>query len=103
MSGDGTAGGIRLDKWLWQARFFKSRSLATRICAGGKVRVDGVAVRKPHFIVRVGTVLTFAQAREIRVVRIEALGERRGPASEARTLYTEITASIGETAAEDDG
>lgn len=103
MSGDGTAGGIRLDKWLWQARFFKSRSLATRICAGGKVRVDGVAVRKPHFIVRVGTVLTFAQAREIRVVRIEALGERRGPATEARTLYTEITASVGETAAEDDG
>lgn len=100
MSGDGAAGGIRLDKWLWHARFFKSRSLATKICAGGKVRVDGVAVRKPHFIVRVGTVLTFAQAREIRVVKIEALGERRGSAPEARELYSDVPASVGETPAE---
>ncbi len=82
--------GIRLDKWLWQARFFKSRSLASKLCAAGRVRVDGTVVAKAHYLVRVGNVLTFPQARDIRVVRIEALGTRRGPATEARLLYAEI-------------
>ena len=88
MSGDG----IRLDKWLWQARFFKSRSLASKICEAGKVRVDGEIVRKSHYTVRVGNVLTFPKARDVQVVRIEALGTRRGPATEARTLFTPIDA-----------
>lgn len=87
MSGDS---GIRLDKWLWHARFFKSRGLASRICSRGKVRINGQVVRKAHYIVRVGNVLTFPQAKEIRVVRVEALGTGRGPASEAQTLYSEI-------------
>ncbi len=82
--------GIRLDKWLWHARFFKSRSLASRMVADGKIRVGGDIVRKAHYIVRVGDVLTFPKARDIRVVRIEALGTRRGPAAEAQGLYTEI-------------
>lgn len=82
--------GIRLDKWLWQARFFKSRSLASQICAKGKVRIDGQVVRKAHYIVRIGNVLTFPKAKEIRVVRVDALGTRRGPAAEAQTLYSEI-------------
>jgi ribosome-associated heat shock protein Hsp15 len=81
------ADGIRLDKWLWQARFFKSRTLASKICAGGKVRVGGEVVRKAHHVVRVGDVLTFPRGREIFVVRIEELGTRRGPAAEAETLY----------------
>ena len=105
MEGDG----IRLDKWLWQARFFKTRGLAGRLCAAGKVRVDGVVVRKAHYAVRPGHVLTFPQARDIRVVRVEALGSRRGPAAEARTLYSEIGesrtagAGSGPGATEDDG
>jgi ribosome-associated heat shock protein Hsp15 len=82
------ADGIRLDKWLWQARFFKTRSLASKVCAAGKVRVDGEIVRKAHYVVRVGHVLTFPKARDIHVVRIEALGARRGPATEAQTLYS---------------
>ncbi len=86
MSGDG----IRLDKWLWQARFFKSRSLASKVCAAGKVRVDGEIVRKSHYTVRIGHVLTFPKARDVQVVRIEALGTRRGPAAEARELYTPL-------------
>ena len=86
MSGDG----IRLDKWLWHARFFKSRGLASKICEAGKVRVDGAIVRKSHYTVRVGDVLTFPRARNVQVVRIEALGARRGPATEARTLYTSL-------------
>ena len=87
MSGDD---GIRLDKWLWHARFFKSRSLASRICAKGRVRIDGEVVRKAHYIVRIGNVLTFPKAKEICVVRIEGLGTRRGPPTEAQALYAEI-------------
>ena len=80
--------GVRLDKWLWYARFFKSRSLASRVCIAGKVRVNGISVKKAHYIVRVGNVLTFAKSKEIRVVRVNALGTRRGPAPEAQSLYT---------------
>lgn len=81
---------IRLDKWLWQARFFKTRARATKLCAAGRVRVDSVVVRKPHYGVRPGNVLTFPQARDIRVVRIVGLGVRRGPAIEARGLYEDL-------------
>ena len=81
---------IRLDKWLWQARFFKTRSLAARIVGGGHVRVNGSKVIKPATLVGPGDILAFAQAREIRVVRIVAAGLRRGPASEARGLYDDL-------------
>ena len=83
---------IRLDKWLWQARFFKSRALASKICAAGRVRIDGERVTKAHATIRPGHVLTFPQARDIRVVRVVALGTRRGPAVEARTLYEDLVA-----------
>jgi len=82
--------GMRLDKWLWQARFFRSRAAAARLCAGGRVRIDGTVVEKAHFQVRPGQVLTFPQAQRIRVVRVIALGTRRGPAAEARLLYDEM-------------
>lgn len=85
-----TGDAIRLDKWLWQARFFRSRSAAARLCAGGGVRIDGAVVEKAHFQVRVGQVLTFAQSRRIRVVKVRALGVRRGPAAEARLLYDDL-------------
>ena len=83
-------GGLRLDKWLWWARFFKTRSLAAKMCNAGRVRSGGSAVSKAHHQVRVGDVLTFAQGRYIRVVRVLALGTRRGPASEARALYEDL-------------
>lgn len=83
-------GGLRLDKWLWQARFFKTRGLAATVASKGKIRINRMLVTKPHYKVRPGDVLTFAQGRDIRVVRIIALGERRGPAPEARTLYEDI-------------
>jgi ribosome-associated heat shock protein Hsp15 len=81
---------IRLDKWLWQARFYKTRSIAAKLCASGRVRVDGIVVRKAHYAIRPGLVLTFPQARTIRVVRVMALGHRRGPAPEARALYENL-------------
>ena len=81
---------LRVDKWLWYARFFKTRSLATKACAGGQLRLNGTAVTKPHAPVKAGDVLTFAQGRHIRVVRVVALGARRGPAPEARQLYEDL-------------
>ena len=82
---------IRLDKWLWFARFFKTRSLATKQVAGGLVRINGTKVDKPATKLAPGDTLTFAQGREIRVVRVLALGERRGPAPEAQALYDDLT------------
>ncbi len=83
-------GSIRLDKWLWYARFFKTRTLAGEIAGSGKVRLNGQRVTKAAQTVRPGDVLTFPQARRIRVIRIEAVGERRGPAGEAATLYADL-------------
>jgi len=82
---------IRLDKWLWQARFFKSRSIAAGVVTSGKVRVDGQLVSKPARAVGEGNVLTFIQATETRGVRIVACGVRRGPAPEAQALYEDLT------------
>ena len=82
---------LRLDKWLWQARFFKTRSLSAKVISGGHVRVNGTRVAKPAFAVGPGDVLTFSQARQVRVVRILAIGLRRGPASEAQTLYEDLS------------
>jgi ribosome-associated heat shock protein Hsp15 len=80
---------IRIDKWLWHARFFKTRSLAAKVVSGG-LRVNGQLVAKPAFAVGPGDVLTFAQGRDVRVIRIVAPGERRGPAPEAQALYEDL-------------
>ncbi len=82
---------VRLDKWLWQARFFKTRSLATKTVSAGSIRVNSARVSKPATSVGPGDVLTFPQGRAIRVVRITALAQRRGPASEAQTLYEDLS------------
>lgn len=84
------ASGLRIDKWLWYARLFKSRSQASKLAAEGRIRVDGKIVTRAHHPVKVGDVLTFPKARHIRVVRVVALGTRRGPAAEARTLYEDL-------------
>ncbi len=82
---------IRLDQWLWRARFFKSRTLAGTHCKTRKVRVDGVLRSKSSVLVSVGQVLTFHQGRHIRVVKILTLPSRRGPAIEARDCYDDLT------------
>ena len=87
-AGDG--GGQRLDKWLWYARVAKTRTLAASLVSGAKVRVNRQKVTKPAHVVRVGDVVTVTVARGVRVLRIQASGVRRGPASEAQTLYDEI-------------
>lgn len=82
--------GQRLDRWLWSARFFKSRGRAAELCAEGKIRVSGRIIHKAHVTVRVGDVLTFPLGRDIRVIRVLALAARRGPAPEARALYEDL-------------
>lgn len=85
------AGRIRLDKWLWHARFFKTRSLSARMVQDGRVRVNAIRVTKPAQMVGPGDMLTFVQGDRAHVVRIAAIGSRRGPASEAVALYTDLS------------
>ena len=81
---------IRLDKWLWYARFLKSRTLASHLCVDGRVRINRKRINKAHSPIKIGDILTFPQAKRIRVVRVASLGVRRGPASEAATLYEDL-------------
>ncbi len=81
--------GLRLDKWLWFARFARTRSLAARLCAGGLVTIGDAAVLKPSHAVRVGDAVTVRQGRVVRRVTVLALAERRGSPIEARLLYAE--------------
>ena len=80
----------RLDKWLWFARFAKSRTLAAKLVTEGFVRVNGDRTDSAAKAIGVGDVLTIAAPRTTVVVRIEALGARRGPAPEARLLYSDL-------------
>jgi ribosome-associated heat shock protein Hsp15 len=81
---------IRLDKWLWAARFFKSRSLAAQACGGGKARVNDQAAR-PSKPVRPGDLLTISLPRGRRIVRVVTLSDRRGPGAQASRLYEDLT------------
>jgi ribosome-associated heat shock protein Hsp15 len=85
------AGKLRLDKWLWYARFFKTRSLAASTVAGGAVRINGTPASKRSTTITMGDVLTFAKDDYIRVIQIDACGTRRGPAPEAQALYTDLS------------
>jgi ribosome-associated heat shock protein Hsp15 len=85
---------LRVDVWLWRARFCKTRSLAARLIDEGRVRLTrgGAETRldKPARTVKPGDGLVFALGGHLHAVRVEALGERRGPAPEARTLYSSL-------------
>ncbi|MFN3936331.1 MAG: RNA-binding S4 domain-containing protein [Gemmobacter sp.] len=95
-SGDpAQASAQRLDKWLWQARFFRTRTVATAAVSDGMVRVNGERAMRPAQAVRAGDTLTFVQGGRVRVVRIVALAVRRGPAAEAATLYRDIPTGAG--------
>jgi ribosome-associated heat shock protein Hsp15 len=82
MSGHG-----RIDKWLWHARFYRSRALAQQAALSGLLRLNGARVEKAGHGIKPGDVVTVPQGREIVSVRVLVIAERRGPATEARTLY----------------
>ena len=81
---------MRIDKWLWFARFVKSRSLASKLVSDGRMRVNGAPTQKAHYTVKPGDVLTFPLGPHIRVIKVLDLGTRRGPAVEAQTLYEDL-------------
>ena len=85
--------GVRIDKWIWAARFFKTRGLATEMVNGGHVQLNGERV-KPSRTVECGDELTILREHERYVVTVTALAEKRGSAAVARTLYAEHQASI---------
>ncbi|HEY8383357.1 MAG TPA: RNA-binding S4 domain-containing protein [Microvirga sp.] len=93
----------RLDKWLWFARFAKTRTLAAKLVGSGFVRVNGQRADNPAKALAVGDVVTVALGRTTALVRVEDLGTRRGPAPEARGLYTDLAASAEEPGKTDDG
>jgi len=86
----------RLDKWLWFARFARTRTLAARLVEGGKVRVNREKILKPAQNVKMGDVITAAVGGRVRVARITSPGVRRGPADEARGLYEDLTPALDE-------
>jgi ribosome-associated heat shock protein Hsp15 len=77
----------RLDRWLFHARFYRTRTLAQTATAAGRVRLNGMKVDKPGHVVKPGDVVTLGKGAQVVAVRVLALAERRGPATEAHALY----------------
>lgn len=82
---------LRVDKWLWHARFARSRTLAARLVSEGHVRIDGKRADDPAKAVRIGSVLTLALPQGVRVVEVLQLAEKRGGAPLASTFYRDLT------------
>ena len=85
-----TEDSLRLDKWLYLARFYKTRALAQQLIGKSRIRINGRVVEKPHTLVRVGDVVTLPLSGGVRVLRLLSLPLRRGPAPEAQASYEEI-------------
>lgn len=85
---------IRIDKWLWHARFCKTRGIAQAAARAGRIRLNGQRVEKAGTEVKPGDTLTLPRGREVVAVRIVALGSRRGPAAEAQALYLVLEESV---------
>ena len=88
---------IRIDKWLWHARFFKTRTLAQTQVTAGKIRVNSARISKANHAVKPGDVLTFVKADKVRVIEITMIASRRGSASEAQTLYNDLSPAPAKT------
>lgn len=93
MAADPDSTRTRLDKWLWAARFYKHRTAATEAVDGGKVRLNGLAA-KPAREVKPGDRIEITQDEDVRTVVVQAVADKRGPASAAQTLYQETPESI---------
>ena len=86
----------RLDKWLWHARFLRHRADCTRLVQAGSIRINRQPTEKPHARLRLGDVVTLPLRNQVRVIEVLALATRRGPASEAATLFREIAAAVSD-------
>ncbi len=81
---------MRIDKYLWFARITKTRALAQRLAEAGHIRIDGRRIDRAHATVKPGETITLMINDRVRILRIEAIPERRGPSAEARATYTDI-------------
>ena len=91
MSAANPSSKLRVDKWLWYARIFKTRTLAASSVKSGKVRVNQEKISSPSRGLVAGDVLTVTLARQIKILKVVELGTRRGPASEAQALYEDMS------------
>lgn len=87
---------MRLDRFLWFVRIAKTRVRAQEIACDGRMRIDGRPVDRSAAPVRIGNILTFASGDRIRVLRVEALPDRRGPAPEAQACYQDLVANVSQ-------
>jgi ribosome-associated heat shock protein Hsp15 len=87
MSGENGMSTTRIDKWLFHARFYRTRALAQAAASAGRMRLNGARVEKPAQLLKLGDVLTLGRGGEVVALRVMALAERRGPAPEAHRLY----------------
>ena len=90
---------LRIDKWLWAARFFKTRSIAKTPIEGGKVHIDGQRVKVSREI-GIGDIVVVKQGWDEKEIEVMTLSDRRGPASEAQQLYAETERSVARRAKE---
>jgi ribosome-associated heat shock protein Hsp15 len=81
----------RIDRWLWHARLVRTRGGAAALTGAGYVRLNGARVAAPGRLVRMGDVITVALDRRVRVLKVRAFAERRGPARTAQHLYEELS------------
>ena len=85
---------IRLDIWLWYARFYKSRTMSSKAILSGKLRVNANKIIKPASKIKINDVLTINHPYMVRIIQVQSLGSRRGPASEAQQLYKVLSGDI---------
>lgn len=81
----------RIDKWIWHARFIKTRSLAQKLITSGKIRINTEKVTSTSRQLKIGDTLTIAIHDQVRIIRVEAIADRRGPFSEAKLLYEDLS------------
>lgn len=85
---------VRIDKWLWHARFYRSRALAQQAAASGLLRLNGARVEKASAAVQPGDILTLPRGGDVLAVRVQALAARRGPFTEATKLYSILESAL---------
>lgn len=90
MNTDTDGAAQRLDKWLWHARFIRTRSAATALVDKSRFRINGRTGIKPSANVKPGDVLTFTLSKRVRVIRVDGIAEKRGGAPDAALLYTDL-------------
>ncbi len=81
----------RIDKWLWFSRRFKTRTLAAKFVTSGRIRINNQRITKTSHLVQIGDTITYATPRKVTVLKVAAMGDKRGPAVDAVELYQDLS------------